>query len=77
MNKLNELITNRIQNLKDEKQMSWEKLAYSAGLSKSGVCKVKNQQSIPSLLSLYKICNALDISINDFLNFDFNVEEIE
>ncbi len=73
MNKLNHLIKNRIEELKNAKGFSWEKLAYSAGLSKSGLCQIKNEQNAPTISSLFKICLALGITPKDFFDFDYDI----
>ncbi len=77
MKNFNHIITKRIESLKNEQNLSWEKLAYSAGLSKSGVCQIKNEKNLPTLSSLIKICLALGISPKEFFDFDLKLDDID
>ncbi len=76
MENLKHIITNRIKELKDKKGWSWEKLAYSSGVSKSGICQIKNEQNLPSVESLLKICLGLGITPKEFFDFDLDLNEL-
>ena len=74
--KIRHQIVERIKILKDQNGWSWEKLAYSAGISKSGMCQIKNEQNSPTLITLLKICVALDITPAEFFNFEINTNDL-
>lgn len=74
--KIRHQIVERIKILKDQKGWSWEKLAYSAGISKSGMCQIKNEQNSPTLITLLKICVALNITPAEFFNFEINTNDL-
>ena len=58
----------RIRILRTEKSMTLPALAESAGLSKGLISKLENNEdSNPSLATLYKIAEALDVTIADIL----------
>lgn len=58
----------RIRTLRTEKKMSLPALAERAGLSKGLISKLENNDdSNPSLATLYKIAEALDVSLADIL----------
>ncbi len=69
-------ITNRIKELKDQRNWSWEKLAYSAGVSKSAICQIKNEQNLPSISTLLKICVALEMSPSEFFDFNLDLDKL-
>ncbi len=77
MKKINCIISDRIKELKDSRGLSWEKLAYSAGISKSGLSQVKNKQNSPTISSLLKICSALEISPKDFFDFEIDLTDFD
>lgn len=74
--KIKHQITERIKELKDQHSWSWEKLAYSAGISKSGMCQIKNEQNSPTVVTLIKICVALDVTPAEFFNFEIDTENL-
>jgi transcriptional regulator with XRE-family HTH domain len=58
----------RIRTLRTEKEISLPTLAASAGLSKGLLSKLENNKdSNPSLGTLYKIAEALDVTLADIL----------
>jgi transcriptional regulator with XRE-family HTH domain len=57
-----------IRSLRQEKQMTLPVLAEKAGLSKGLLSKIENSSDAnPSLATLYKITEAMDITLSDFL----------
>lgn len=75
-NKIRHQITERIRELKDQKGWSWEKLAYSAGISKSGMCQIKNEENTPNTITLIKICVAFGITPAEFFNFEMDMSDL-
>ena len=43
--------------------LSHEKLAVAAGLHRSAISLIERKQRIPSLLTILKICKALEVSL--------------
>lgn len=74
--KIKHQISSRIQELKDKNGWSWEKLAYSAGVSKSAICQIKNEQNAPSIITLIKICTVFGISLSEFFNFNIDTSDL-
>ncbi len=70
-------ISDRIKFLKDEKGLSWEKLAYSAGLAKSSMTWIKNGKYDVKISTLCKIALALDITVSELLNFEIDLNDID
>lgn len=70
---LNKQIGERITALRKENDLTLEKLAYVSGISKGGLSEIERGMKEPRLSTLFKICEALEISIKDF--FDFEIQE--
>lgn len=62
-------IAGRIRTLREAAGLSTNKLSDMAGLSQSYVRKLENNESNPTIDSLAQLCDALNISIADFLNY--------
>lgn len=67
---LNKKIGERITALREEKNLTLEKLAYGSGISKGGLSEIERGMKEPRLSTLFKICETLEISIKDFFDFD-------
>ncbi len=67
---LNKKIGERIIRLRKERGLTMEKLAYESGISKGGLSEIERGMKEPRLSTLIKICEALDITLKDFFNFD-------
>lgn len=61
-------IAERVRQLREEKGLSTNKLSTMAGLSQSYVRKLERGESKPTVESLELICEALEISLVDFLS---------
>ncbi|MBB5264162.1 transcriptional regulator with XRE-family HTH domain [Catenibacillus scindens] len=55
-----------IEMLRNEKNMSWYKLAQKSGISQSTLSNLINRGNSPSIDTLGKICNGLGISLSEF-----------
>ena len=67
---LNIQVGNRITQLRQERGLTLEKLAYGSGISKGGLSEIERGLKEPRLSTLVKLCETLDISLKDFFNFD-------
>jgi transcriptional regulator with XRE-family HTH domain len=59
-------ITNKLKELRKEKNITLQELADSAGVSKGMLSQVENNRTIPSLTVFLNIIKSLQIDINDF-----------
>ncbi|MNK21112.1 HTH-type transcriptional regulator SinR [compost metagenome] len=66
-------ISNNIKEIRKEKGITIQEVADRAGVSKGLISQIENNRTIPSLLVLINIINALNIDLNEFFK-DFNSE---
>lgn len=66
-------ISNKIKGIRKEKGITIQEVADRAGVSKGLISQIENNRTIPSLLVLINIINALDVDLNEFFK-DFNSE---
>jgi transcriptional regulator with XRE-family HTH domain len=59
-------ISNRLKEIRKEKNVTLQELAESAGVTKSMLSQVENSRSVPSLTVLLNLIKALDIDLNEF-----------
>lgn len=64
-------ITNKLKDIRKEKNITLQELAESAGVTKGMLSQVENNRTIPSLTVFLNIIKSLHIDINDFFT-DFN-----
>jgi transcriptional regulator with XRE-family HTH domain len=64
-------ITNKLKDIRKEKNITLQELAESAGVTKGMLSQVENNRTIPSLTVFLNIIKSLHININDFFT-DFN-----
>lgn len=55
-----------ITELRKRKKLSQEELSGLAGLSRSHLAQIETLERLPTLATIDKICNALDVSISQF-----------
>ena len=68
-------ITNRLKDIRKEKNITLQELADAAGVTKGMLSQVENNRSIPSLTVFLNIVKSLNVDINDFFtNFNTNQE---
>ena len=63
-------IVQRIDLLRCEQGLTMYQLALRANMSENSLKFIYKKQSYPNIYSLYKLCEALDISMSDFFLFD-------
>lgn len=66
-------ISNKFKEIRKEKGITIQEVADRAGVSKGLISQIENNRTIPSLLVLINIINALNIDLNEFFK-DFNSE---
>lgn len=67
----------RIENLCTERNISLNKMCIICGITQSSVNNIINRkQKDVSLLTIVKICNGLNITINDFFNDEIFKKDI-
>src|ERR1035437_9020273 len=59
-------ISNRLKDIRKEKNITLQDLAESAGVTKSMLSQVEKSRSIPSLSVLLNLIKALNIDLNEF-----------
>lgn len=59
-------ISNRLKDIRKEKNITLQELAEMAGVTKSMLSQVENSRSVPSLSVLLNLIKALDIDLNEF-----------
>ena len=59
-------ISNRIKERRREKNITVQELAQRANVSKGLISQIENSRTIPSLMVLIEIINALEVDLNEF-----------
>ncbi|MDR1628773.1 MAG: helix-turn-helix domain-containing protein [Oscillospiraceae bacterium] len=62
-----ELLGLRLSNIRKQQKLTQEKLAEKTNLANNYISNIENGRSIPSLETLIKLCEALEITPNDLL----------
>ncbi len=72
------LIGQKIKQIRKKKKISQEKLAEMVSMNHRSIVRVENAQTVPTLETLRKIANVLDVDIVDFFKTETlgNKEEI-
>ena len=65
---INEKIADRIKELRKEKGLTAEKLAWFSGLSKSCVTYAENAQRDVKISTIESICRGFNISMSEFFS---------
>lgn len=68
---INEKVAKRIKELRKEKGLTAEKLAWYSELSKSCVAYAENAQRDIKMSTIESICKGFDISVSEFFSNDF------
>lgn len=66
---LNQKIGKRITELRESKNKTLEKLAYESGISKGGLSEIERGLREARISTINKICETLEIKLNEFFNF--------
>lgn len=65
-------IGNRIRKLRNDISLSQEQLALKAGIAPSFLGEIERNTKKPSIDSIEKIANALEISLSEFFNYNID-----
>lgn len=69
MTKLSKAVQDRIQELRNERQLSVNKLAWLSELTQSTLDGIlRNSDSCATLVSIKSICDGLDITLGEFFD---------
>ena len=68
-------VGNRIKEIRLSKKLSQEEAAFNSGLNRTYFGSVERGERNISIINLNKICQSLDISLNDFFNSKFFKEK--
>jgi transcriptional regulator with XRE-family HTH domain len=66
----------RVKELRLEKGLSQEKLANIAGVDRTYMTQVENGKRNLTIIKIKQICKGLDVSLSDFFNSDYFIEEV-
>ena len=62
-------LADRMKQLRQEKSITLEKLAYENDISKGNLSDIENCKRYPSLITLIKIANGLDCKVSFLIEF--------
>lgn len=60
-------LRNNIESLIEDRETTWTAMGRAAGLSTSMITHIRHLKSTPSLVTLSKIADALEVSIGDLV----------
>lgn len=66
----------RVKELRLQKGISQEKLANIAGVDRTYMTQVENGKRNLTIEKIRQICKGLNISLSDFFNSDYFIEEV-
>lgn len=69
------VVSKTIRNLRMEKNITQEELAYLSGLDRTYISLIERGKRNPTILSLYAICKALGISLSEFFYYAEDIEK--
>ena len=64
------LLANRLKEIRAEKGISQEELAYRSELTLSQIARIETTKTNPTISTLFKIIRTLEISPADLFNFE-------
>lgn len=71
MENIKQKIGDRIKEVRVEKKLSQESVAYNSGIERSFMTHIENGRRNVSVETLEKVLTGLDISFSDFFNANF------
>ncbi len=66
------LLAKRLKEIRAEKGISQEELAYRSELTLSQIARIETIKTNPTISTLFKIIRTLEISPNELFNFDLS-----
>ena len=79
-NKLNNILCRRLVELRKQKGISQEQLAYQSGISKGGLSEIERGLKEPTIKTILQLCFGLEITpkkFYDFIEIEKYVEDFE
>ncbi|MNW47744.1 anaerobic benzoate catabolism transcriptional regulator [compost metagenome] len=76
MSKIARLVGEKIRILRQSRGLSQEKLGFKAGLNTSYIGQVERGEKSPTIISLEKIANGLDVNFEELFKFDEEVSSL-
>ncbi len=64
-----EIIAERIKELRTKNNLTIEQLAYQSGISKGGLSEIERSKKEPRAYTILKICAGLGITMKEFFDF--------
>lgn len=64
----------KIRSIRKERKMSLKDVAYAIGMEVSNLSVIENGKSNPQLLTYAKIAAALNITLQELFDFDFDLQ---
>ena len=72
-----QLLAKRLKEIRAEKVISQEELAYRTELTLSQIARIETTKTNPTISTLFKIIRTLEISPSDLFNFELLKNSIE
>lgn len=72
MDKIEEVILNRITQLRIQKDISEKQMSRDIGKTPSYLSSMNKNKSIPSMLTLIAICDYFEVTLGEFFDFEGN-----
>ncbi len=63
---------NAIKQARKDRNLTQAALAYEIGMEKSNLSVIENGKSNPQILTIIRICSALEISVDKLMDFEFD-----
>ena len=72
---LSRILGNRIRKLREERIISQQNLAEMCNIEKSNMARIEAGRTNPTLLTIYKISQALKASLSELLDFESKLSD--
>ncbi len=72
-----QLLAKRLKEIRSQKRISQEELAYRSELTLSQIARIETVKTNPTISTVFKIIRALDVSLNEFFNFELPPDTTE
>lgn len=66
-----EALGNRIRVLRQKTGLNQDEFAYKAGIHRSHIGQIENAKLTPTVITLLRVADALDITLPELLEFDY------
>ncbi|TPG44547.1 helix-turn-helix transcriptional regulator [Flavobacterium pectinovorum] len=72
-----ELLAKRLKEIRAEKRLSQEELAYRSELTLSQIARIETVRINPTVSTIFKIARALDVTPSEIFNFELTLPSTE